>query len=124
MRSAQADDRAAYAQLLHEVVPLLRRAVHRHRHFLKPEDVDDLVQDVLLSLHQVRGTYDPGRPFLPWLMAIARNRIADGARRHFSRASHEVMMERLPETFSADDPKGLKEPYGDPGALGLALKAL
>ena len=40
------------------------------------------MQDVLLSVHMVRATYDPARPFVPWLLAIVRNRLVDGARRY------------------------------------------
>jgi len=103
MRSAQDGDRAAYAGLLRDIVPLLRGAVRRRRRSLQPQDVEDLVQDILLSLHAVRATYDPERPFLPWLMAIARNRIADGARRYTRQTANEVAVEHLPETFSEDE---------------------
>src|SRR5690349_16753943 len=82
MRAAQAGDRESYARLLHELIPLLRRAVRRQRALLKPQDAEDLVQDILLSLHQARRSYDPARPFLPWLMAIVRNRVTDGTRRY------------------------------------------
>src|SRR5207245_9823481 len=78
MRATQAGDRESYALLLHELIPLLRRAVRRQRALLKPQDAEDLVQDILLSLHEARRSYDPARPFLPWLMAIVRNRLADG----------------------------------------------
>jgi DNA-directed RNA polymerase specialized sigma24 family protein len=88
--------------LLEEVTPLLRQTVRRHRNFLQPADVEDLVQDILLSLHAVRATYDPGRPFLPWLMAIARNRMADGARRYVRRSANEVGVEQLPVAFAED----------------------
>src|SRR5215467_14761542 len=81
MRATQEGDRDAYARLLHDLIPLLRRAVRRQRALLKPQDAEDLVQDILLSLHEARRSHDPGRPFLPWLMAIVRNRVADGARR-------------------------------------------
>ena len=124
MRSAQAGDRQAYAQLLAELIPLLRRAVRRRRGFLKPQDVEDLVQDILLSLHEARATYDPDRPFLPWLMAIARHRMADGARRHISRSAHEILIDQPPETFSTDDPNTMGDVYADPEALRLAMKAL
>jgi RNA polymerase sigma-70 factor (ECF subfamily) len=76
--------------------------VRRRFAFLHPSDVEDLVQDILLSLHAARCTYDPARPFLPWLMAVARNRMADGARRHARRAANELACARLPETFAAD----------------------
>jgi RNA polymerase sigma factor (sigma-70 family) len=82
------------------------------------------VQDILLSLHQARRSYDPSRPFLPWLMAIVRNRVTDGARRYISRSAHEVVVDQLPETFSSAHPNTIDGPYGDPEALRLALKAL
>ena len=80
MRAAQDGDSASYRQLLTGIIPLLRHFVRKHRTFLQPADVEDLVQNILLSLHAVRATYDPARPFLPWLYAIARNRMMDGSR--------------------------------------------
>jgi RNA polymerase sigma-70 factor (ECF subfamily) len=124
MRAAQAGDRDAYGRLLHELIPLLRRAVRRQRALLKPQDAEDLLQDILLSLHQARRTYDPARPFLPWVMAIARNRVVDGARRYISRSAHEVVVDQLPETFSQPDPNTIDGPFGDPEALRLAVKTL
>jgi RNA polymerase sigma factor (sigma-70 family) len=124
MRATQEGDNQAYGRLLHELVPLLRRTIHRRRAFLKSQDAEDLLQDILLSLHEARRTYDSARPFLPWVMAIARNRMADGARRYISRSAHEVVVDRLPETFSEDDPNTMTGQYGDPEALRLAVKAL
>jgi len=87
MRSAQDGSGSAYAQLLREIAPLVRRVVRNRRRFLQAADIEDLVQDILLSLHAVRKTYDPGRPFLPWLIVIIRNRLAGSARR-YSRKEH------------------------------------
>jgi hypothetical protein len=42
------------------------------RPFLRIEDIEDIVQNILLSVHGVRATYDPQRPIMPWLLAIAR----------------------------------------------------
>src|SRR5712691_5932883 len=100
MQAAQAGDTRAYARLLDEITPRLRHIVRGQRKFLRAEDIEDLVQDILLSLHAVRATYDPQRPFMPWLMAITRNRLADGARRYTRRAVHEVQVEALSVTFS------------------------
>src|SRR5262249_51692343 len=72
MKTAQAGDTEAYTQLLQEVTVRLRRIVRRYRSFLTDEDIEDLVQEILLSLHSVRATYDPQRPFMPWLLAITR----------------------------------------------------
>lgn len=124
MRAAQDGDTVAYCELLRQVTPILRAAVRQRRYFLQPQDIEDLVQDILLSLHAVRATYDPGRPFLPWLMAIAHNRIADGGRRHLRRAANEIAVDEYPETFDYDATNPIGEGYGDPQALRLAIDKL
>lgn len=78
MAEAQAGDAKAYDALLRECLPLLR-AVCRTR-LRRPEDAEDAVQDALLTLHRVRHTYDPSRPFRPWLVAIADRRALDRGR--------------------------------------------
>jgi RNA polymerase sigma-70 factor (ECF subfamily) len=122
MRATQEGDAAAYARLLAAVTPIIRRTAARR--WTGTEEADDLVQDVLLSLHQVRHTYDPGRPFLPWLMAIARNRLADIQRRQARRAKGEVAVEVLPETFSGSEAKDAVERIADAEELGRALARL
>jgi len=122
MRAAQGGDGAAYAQLLAVVTPIIRRLAARR--WTGSEEADDLVQDVLLSLHQVRHTWDPGRPFLPWLMAIAHNRLADIQRRQVRRIRGEVAVEVLPETFSNDEAKEPIERMADADELGRALATL
>jgi RNA polymerase sigma factor (sigma-70 family) len=124
MRLAQGGDGAAYVELLERITPLLQHAVRRKRAFLQPHDVDDLVQSVLLALHSVRMTYDPRRPFLPWLMAIARNQIVDNARRCARQAANETRAEFDLETFSHGETNIHEENYGDPDALRVAIDAL
>src|SRR5258707_1252779 len=121
MRLAQDGDANAYGRLLCEITPLLRASVRRSRPFLQPTDIDDLIQAILLAIHAVRATYDPARPFLPWLMAVARNQIAEGGRRYARRAGRE---EPLPETFSDTETNMEDEAYGDPQALRLVVAAL
>ena len=117
MGAAQDGDAAAYATLLGELLPLLRIAVRRQRPYLQAADIEDIVQEALISLHAVRATYDPARPFLPWLGAILRHRMADGARKYARRAANEVAVEFLPETFDDDAANMLGDSYGDPEAL-------
>lgn len=124
MCSAQKGDRDAYAQLLREVARLLRKVVQRRSPFLQPSDVEDIVQEVLISLHVGRATYDPTRPFLPWLMGITRNRVADAMRRRAKRSAREVTDERLIETFLDHDANILMSSYGDPEALRQAIHHL
>lgn len=124
MQAAQGGDSGAYRQLLANVVPRLRHLIKKRRPFLKPEDIEDLVQDVLLSLHAVHATYDPQRPFMPWLLAIMHNRMVDGARRYARRNSHEVQVAEFPVTFSGDGENYDAGGYGDPEALRQAVADL
>jgi RNA polymerase sigma factor (sigma-70 family) len=124
MRAAQAGDATAYAELLQTIAPWIRRIARRRVRCAGAEDVDDLVQDILLSVHAVRATYDPQRPFMPWLLAITRNRLADRARRTARRAAHEVPVEDLAVTFSDARANLTTKAYGDPEALRQAIEAL
>lgn len=124
MRSAQDGDTAAYTGLLQEVAPLVRQTIRRRLGALQFQDVEDLVQDVLLSLHAARATYDPARPFLPWLMALVRNRGADGARRYARRTANEVACDPLPETSVEDSTNSPFEGYGDERELAQAMAKL
>jgi RNA polymerase sigma-70 factor (ECF subfamily) len=124
MQAAQAGDADAYVQLLEEIAPRLRRIVRGRWKFLGTEDVEDLVQDVLLSLHAVRATYDPLRPFMPWLHAITRNRLADGARRYARHEAQEVHVEDWALTFSSGNANFTTEAFGDLEALRHAIQAL
>jgi len=124
MQAAQAGDARAYVRLLKEITPRLRQIVRRQRSFVSAEDIEDLVQDILLSLHAVRATYDPQRPFMPWLMAITRHRLADAARRYTRRTAHELQAENLPVTFSDGGANMDTDGYRDPEALRHAIRDL
>jgi RNA polymerase sigma factor (sigma-70 family) len=77
MAAALAGDADAYRRLLAELVPWLRRYYHRRLPLAMKEDA---VQDALLAVHEKRHTYDPSRPFGPWLAAIARYKWIDRIR--------------------------------------------
>jgi RNA polymerase sigma factor (sigma-70 family) len=124
MQAAQAGDADAYVQLLKEITPRIRQMVRQRRRFLGVEDPEDLVQDILLSLHAVRATYDPQRPFMPWLDAIVRNRLADVARRDARRIAHEVTVDDLAVTFSDERANPPSEAVGDPDAMRRAIQTL
>jgi RNA polymerase sigma factor (sigma-70 family) len=117
MRAAQEGDKASYDRLLRELVPIIRGRVRHQRNFLPAEDIEDLVQEVLLSVHAARVTYDPDRPLMPWLMAIVQNRLADGARRYARSKAVEGVAENFHETFRSAE-TNLKE-ESDPDAEGL-----
>ena len=124
MQAAQAGDRGSYIQVLTEITPRLRRIVRRYRRFQAVDEIEDLVQDILLSVHAVRATYDPERPLMPWLLAIARHRLVDSARRHARRAAHEVVVDDLAVTFSDERANINIGTCGDPEELRAAIEAL
>ena len=76
---ALAGDNAAYASFLGRSSARLR-AYFRRRLSRHPEDVEDLVQETLLALHNRRHTWRPAEPLTPWLHAIARYKLIDSLR--------------------------------------------
>ena len=107
-----------------EIAPRLRQFIRRHRSSVRPEDLEDLLQDILLSLHSVRATYNPALPFIPWLMAIARNRLVDSARKYRRSGMMEVQVEEFPVTFSSEETNIEAGAYRDPEALRHAVRQL
>ncbi len=88
MAAAQTGDAAAYQALLRDCVPVIAQVARRQG--VPSDRVDDVVQEVLITIHRARATYDPARPFLPWLRAIAQRRAIDSLRRHGRQAVREV----------------------------------
>lgn len=87
MAAAQRGDAAAYRTLLRACLPVI--AGFARAQGVRGDAVDDVVQDTLVTLHAARASYDPARPFMPWLRAITQRRAIDRLRRA-SRRPHEV----------------------------------
>ncbi|HLO76972.1 MAG TPA: sigma-70 family RNA polymerase sigma factor [Magnetospirillum sp.] len=124
MVAAQAGDRASYAELLRDITPMLRRVAGRRWPGVGADHIEDVVQDTLLTLHAVRHTYDPARPFTPWLMAILKHRTADGARRAMRRSAHEVVVPNFEETFADLPAKYENDAVDERDALHQAISGL
>jgi len=114
MRAAQGGDAAAYTQLLRDITPFIRSLARRYGG-ARPV-AEDIVQEVLLTVHRVRHTWDPARPFSPWLAAIAARRGIDLLRRSSRVARHEQADELAYETFA--DPAA----NNDAGAVRAAAE--
>lgn len=82
MVSAQQGDDKQYQQLLMELTTVIQRYLISRlgRH----DFIEDCVQDILLAIHNGRHTYQPKRPFRPWMFAIVRNRSIDYLRKRKS----------------------------------------
>jgi RNA polymerase sigma factor (sigma-70 family) len=95
MVEAQKGDRQAYEGLLRQVAVLAHAYVRRRVGAVAW--CDDVVQDALVALHRARHTYDPARPFVPWLYAIVQNRLVDALRVQRRRVLRELDPDRAPE---------------------------
>jgi RNA polymerase sigma-70 factor (ECF subfamily) len=82
MRQSLAGDQRAYAALLQETSRLLRPFLAKRLNFTN--EVDDVLQEILISIHKARHTYDGNRPYKPWVYAIAKFRLQDYLRAHYS----------------------------------------
>jgi RNA polymerase sigma factor (sigma-70 family) len=119
MAAAQRGDRAAYEALLRDCVPLIRAVAARRG--VAANDVEDVVQDVLLTIHRARQTYDPARSFGAWLRTIAERRAIDLLRRAGRQRAREVHAPLQFESF-ADERAGPAE--GGPAPSGRVNDAL
>ncbi len=77
MVTAQGGNGGAYRRLPQQIDPWLRRFYARR---LQPAMVEDAAQDALTAIHAKRHTNAWGRPFRPWLAAIARYKWIDRLR--------------------------------------------
>jgi len=88
MMRAQNGDQRAYTALLTGITPYLRALARRA--LADRSDAEEAVQDVLLTIHQIRHTYEPGRPFAPWLATVAQRRFVDRIRSNARLAARKL----------------------------------
>ena len=101
-RRAQAGDGAAYREFLAGLGARLRGFLRRRLARL-PDDIEDLVQETLLAVHNQRHTYDPGQPLTAWVHAIARYKLVDFLRRRATREALDLPLDEAGELFSAPE---------------------
>jgi RNA polymerase sigma-70 factor (ECF subfamily) len=100
--AALAGDAVAYQQFLTALSAHLR-AFFRRRMSQLPDDVEDMVQEVLLAIHTNRHTYRPQQPLTSWVHTIARYKLIDLLR---SRSRRELLNDPLEddlEIFAKSD---------------------
>ena len=105
MRAANRGDQRAYARLLTAITPVVRGIVRARGGSLGPEGCEDVVQDVLLTIHLKRQTWREDAPLRPWLYAVTRHKVIDAFRARGQRV--DVDIDDFAETLAApagDDP--------------------
>lgn len=90
----------AYRHLL-EAIAQLMRAYFGKRLGPGCRDVEDLVQETIIAIHEKRSSYDVGRALTPWLYAIARYKLIDHLRKN--RLHADVPFDEVPDIAAADE---------------------
>lgn len=99
-----AGDASAQRRLLQACAERLRD-YFRRRLPERSSDVEDLVQESLIAIHQRRASYDVQRPFTVWLHAIARYKLADYLRSHYRRRTLPLADAAEPIESECDAPE-------------------
>lgn len=101
-----AGDADAYRLFLRRIALRLRTYLRRQaRRAGGAFEVEDILQEALLAIHNKRSAYDPARPALAWAYAIARYKLIDHLRRvSRSPAGARVGIEAAQELPSPYDP--------------------
>jgi len=110
MEAAQRGERDPYERLLTELVPFVRHVVRER--VGDQAGVEDIVQEVLMSIHAHRHTYRPERPLRPWVRAISRNAAIDWGRRDTRqrRRSSDVDVDLVEGAVTPDTRQALSPP--------------
>jgi RNA polymerase sigma-70 factor, ECF subfamily len=95
-------DSAAYQGFLLAVSQHIRAYVRRRLERMQ-DDVEDIVQEVLIAVHNGRHTYSPDQPLTAWIYAIARYRMIDHLRRWYAHERAHVPLDDMSEMFSDAD---------------------
>jgi len=108
MLQSLSGDGASYRLFLDEL-SLHLRSFLRRRLTRQPEEIEDIVQELLLAIHNQRHTYDARLPLTVWVHAIARYKVIDWLRRS---SRHDLLNDSLDEReelFAAPDDTGAAE---------------
>lgn len=124
MAAAQAGDRAAYEALLRDCVPLIKAIAIRRG--IPADRCDDVVQDVLLTIHRARQTYDPARSFTGWLRTIVERRAIDLLRQIGRQRAREIHAPLAFEAYAdqAASPARTAEGVANSGRVNEVLATL
>ncbi len=90
-RAAKGDPEA-FGALVERWTPAVRRVTRAA--LGDPDEADDAAQDAFLSAWTNVGSYDPSRPFGPWILRIAANRALDRGRKRKVRNAESLTDDR------------------------------
>jgi len=118
---SQAGDKKAYHQLLSEIYPYISGVLGKS--LSDYSSIDDIAQEVLISVHKALPTYSNDRPFKPWLLSIINFRKIDYLRRYYKKKEDKTSSIEDNLTFEAKNVTDF-EHYGELKDVEQALDEL
>lgn len=112
LRAANTGDASAYRRFLTLLTPHIRAvALSRAKAAgLSSAEAEDIVQEVLLTIHLKRQTWDGERPVSPWAAAITRNKLIDALRRR--KPGISVPIDDMIHVLPAEEPQVAQQEEG------------
>jgi RNA polymerase sigma-70 factor (ECF subfamily) len=101
MERAQTGDREAFHLLFEDIGPIITRFMRRR--IVDWAEAEDVCQETLLAVFKSRQTYEPARPFEPWLFAIARHVLGAHLQRNRQHIGWHETMTDIPEAYADDE---------------------
>lgn len=96
---ANSGNKKSYEEFLNKISSLLRPIIVKK---IINFDVEDVLQEILLSIHKARHTYNGDRPIIPWIIAIANFRMTDYLRKYYAQMRHKTLDIQEMENILAD----------------------
>lgn len=81
-------DNTQYQYFLREVANMIRKIISKK---IPNQDVEDITQEILISMHKARHTYDGERPLMPWIYSIIKFRMNDHFRKLYKISEYDFL---------------------------------
>ena len=88
MLEAQGGNSTSYETLLSEVYVFLESYLNSKVY--NKSQIDDVIQEIILAIHNSRHTFDSSKSFMSWLLAIAHYKVSDHLRFEFKQKTQEL----------------------------------
>lgn len=88
MKEAQQGNETSYQTLLSEVYMFLESYLNSKVY--NKSQVDNVLQEIILAVHNSRHTFDTSKSFMSWLLAITHYKISDHLRIQFKQKTQEL----------------------------------
>ena len=103
MRTGLTGNRSAYHDFFKTILPMLTNMIKNMASTLPPDQCEDIVQEILTSIHAKRQTWDQKKPILPWVYAIARYRLIDHLRRQKRSLKTDTDVDAIADSIATAD---------------------